>query len=175
MPACASADPRWITYKQAAEHGWQVRKGEKASQIEFWEARPGSKAEDAEDEEKRSRLIHRVYSVFNAQQIDSMPPMLMTPREPWELCEAGERIMTNSGAVIRYGGDRAYYPKDTDHVQLPDRECFTHAPGFYGTALHELLHWTGGEKRLNRPTLIESKSFATRVMPRKSSAPRSAA
>src|SRR5262245_45015594 len=29
------SDPRWTTYKQAAENGWQVRKGEKGTQIEF--------------------------------------------------------------------------------------------------------------------------------------------
>ena len=28
-------DPRWLTYKQAAEQGWQVRKGEKETQIEY--------------------------------------------------------------------------------------------------------------------------------------------
>ena len=28
-------DPRWCTYKQAADNGWQVRKGEKATAIEF--------------------------------------------------------------------------------------------------------------------------------------------
>lgn len=53
--------------------------------------------------------------------------------------------MNNSGAQIRYGGDRAFYRKDTDHVQLPPREAFADAPGFYGTAMHELIHWTGGE------------------------------
>jgi N-terminal domain of anti-restriction factor ArdC len=31
-------DPRWMTYKQGAEHGWQARRGEKGTQIEFWEA-----------------------------------------------------------------------------------------------------------------------------------------
>ena len=30
-------DPRWMTYKRAAENGWQVRKGEKGTHIEFWE------------------------------------------------------------------------------------------------------------------------------------------
>src|SRR5882724_5034059 len=28
-------DPRWMTYKQAAENGWQVNRGEKGTQIEF--------------------------------------------------------------------------------------------------------------------------------------------
>jgi antirestriction protein ArdC len=152
-------DPRWMTYRQASEKGWQVRKGEKASHVEFWEAKPGSREEDAPEDEKRSRLVHRVYSVFNAQQIDGIPSLITKPRESWEVSDAAERIMRDSRADIRYGGDRAYYRKDTDHVQLPDREYFADAPGFYGTAIHELIHWTGGAKRLNRPTLMESKSF----------------
>ena len=31
------ADPRWLTYRQAQENGWQVRKGEKGTHIEFWQ------------------------------------------------------------------------------------------------------------------------------------------
>ena len=75
-------DPRWMTYRQAAEKGWQVRKGEKGTQIEFWEIRDRSKeshpsgpsegrseSSNSNSPEER-RLIHRVYSVFNAKQID---------------------------------------------------------------------------------------------------------
>ena len=32
-------DPRWMTYKQASDNGWQVRRGEKGTQIEYWEAK----------------------------------------------------------------------------------------------------------------------------------------
>ncbi|MBV8729372.1 MAG: ArdC family protein [Acidobacteriia bacterium] len=32
-------DPRWMTYKQASEQGWQVRRGEKGTQIEFWDVK----------------------------------------------------------------------------------------------------------------------------------------
>jgi antirestriction protein ArdC len=32
-------DPRWLTYRQAQENGWQVRKGEKGTHIEFWQFR----------------------------------------------------------------------------------------------------------------------------------------
>ena len=31
-----------MTYRQAAEHGWQVRKGDKGTHIEFWEVQGGS-------------------------------------------------------------------------------------------------------------------------------------
>ena len=30
-------DPRWMTYRQAQQNGWQVREGEKGTQIEYWE------------------------------------------------------------------------------------------------------------------------------------------
>src|SRR5215471_6575264 len=30
-------DPRWLTYRQAQDNGWRVRKGEKGTQIEFWQ------------------------------------------------------------------------------------------------------------------------------------------
>ncbi len=30
------ADPRWCTYKQASAQGWQVRRRERASVVEYW-------------------------------------------------------------------------------------------------------------------------------------------
>lgn len=55
-------DPRWITYKQASEEGWQIRKGEHGTKIEYWEPKAGSKDADATEDERHSRLIHRVYT-----------------------------------------------------------------------------------------------------------------
>ena len=34
--ALASGDPRWATYKQATDHGWQVRKGEHGTTAYFF-------------------------------------------------------------------------------------------------------------------------------------------
>lgn len=156
------ADPRWMTYKQASEKSWQVRKGEKGTQIEFWDVRqPSDKDEQPETDEKgRSRLIHRIYTVFNARQIDGVPVIEIRPRSAFEVCEAGEAILSNSGADIRHDqGDRAYYSRSHDRIHLPAKEVFNGAPAYYGTALHELSHWTGHPSRLNRPTLNESYRF----------------
>src|SRR5580700_5877024 len=46
-----------------------------------------------------------------------------------------------------------------DSIHLPQKDAFKDAPGYYGTALHELAHWTGHPSRLNRPTLSESYRF----------------
>jgi antirestriction protein ArdC len=165
-------DPRWMTYKQAADQGWQVRKGEKGTQIEFWEVKPYARQRDdqaqpeggddrsGKSKDRGSRLIHRVYTVFNGKQIDEIPPY--TPKEytPFEAAQAGEEILKNSGARISHDqADRAFYSRASDSIHLPPKDAFKEADGYYGTALHELAHWTGHPARLNRQTLTESYRF----------------
>jgi antirestriction protein ArdC len=159
-------DPRWATYKQSQDNKWQVRKGEKGTQIEYWEKKaPTDKGEAPEDgqedsEPTKSRWIHRVYTVFNARQIDGIPAFSPKRHTPFEAVEAGETILANSGAAIHHDqAARAYYSRLSDDIHLPKREYFKDGAGYYGTALHELAHWSGHPSRLDRPTLNESYSF----------------
>jgi antirestriction protein ArdC len=168
-------DPRWMTYRQAAVLGWQVRKGEKGTQIEFWEAKPASdtrseaiRAGDGDgnqpagepDERHGNRLIHRVYTVFNATQIESIPERTPNARTVFEVIEAAEQILNNSGATILHDqADRAFYNRLADSIHLPPKHAFQDAGGYYGTALHELAHWSGHPSRLDRATLNESYRF----------------
>src|SRR5580700_5564126 len=96
-------DPRWMTYKQAFEEGWQVRRGEKGTQIEFWDVKPaadrtqtvhpGGRQESGDDSDpKRPRLIHRVYTVFNAQQVENIPPITQKQPSSFEAVQTGEQI-----------------------------------------------------------------------------------
>ncbi len=70
--------------------------------------------------------------------------------------ERAERFMTSTDAMIRHGGDRAFYSPAGDHIQLPDRERFTGTDtstaeeAYYATGLHELTHWSGAPVRLDR-------------------------
>src|SRR5262245_51916221 len=71
-------DPRWLTYRQAQENAWQVRRGERGTPIEFWQFpdKESSSRETSRDSVGTSgndRLIHRVYTVFNARQIEGIP------------------------------------------------------------------------------------------------------
>jgi antirestriction protein ArdC len=168
-------DPRWMTYRQAAGLAWQVRKGEKGTQIEFWEVKAGRHTRsdpirdgdtdghqpaDEHDDHRGNRLIHRVYTVFNARQIEGIPTWTAKQRSAFEVVEAAERILQNSGATIRHDqADRAFYNRMADSIHLPPKYAFKAATGYYGTALHELGHWSGHESRLNRATLTESYRF----------------
>lgn len=163
------ADPRWMTYKQAAEQGWQVRGGEKGTHIEFWEVKERSNEKDAAPDqnghespaqENGQRVIHRVYTVFNAKQIDGIPEYQPENRTSFEAVQAGERILANSGARIEHDQlENAFYNRFSDSIHLPPKEAFKDAPGYCGTALHELAHWTGHPSRLNRSTLSDSYRF----------------
>lgn len=165
-------DPRWMTYKQAADNGWQVRRGEKGTQIEFWEAKEASgqsrpSAPEGEGDSnsqnsraEKSRFIHRVYTVFNAQQIDGVLPYNPKHHTRFEAVHAGEQILNNSDARIAHDqADRAFYSRSEDSIHLPPKDAFRDAAGYYGTALHELAHWTGHPSRLNRTTLTDSYRF----------------
>lgn len=158
-------DSRWMTYKQAAGAGAQVRKGEKGTQVQYWKFEDRVPIKDAsgkpiKDSEGRpvTQTVKlerpRVFTatVFNASQIDGLPPPEQRPQpNEWEREQRAEAILTNSKADIRHqAGDRAYYMPSHDHIVLPERGQFPDSGMYYGTALHELGHWTGHKSRLDR-------------------------
>jgi len=115
---------------------------------------------DEHDEVRGHRLIHRVYTVFNAKQIEGIPERTPNERSVLEVVEAAERSLDNSGATIRHDqADRAFYSRSSDSIHLPPKQAFQDAAGYYGTALHELAHWTGHPSRLDRATLNETYRF----------------
>lgn len=160
-------DPRWLTYRQAQESGWQVRESEKGTYIEFWEFRDEQRDQLQSEEptgestdQKRHGPIHRVYTVFNAGQIEGIPIHQRKERQEWEIVQAGEQILQNSRAEINHDQrDRAFYNRATDSIHLPPQKAFVSPADYYGTALHELGHWSGHPDRLNRQTLNQSYQF----------------
>lgn len=60
-------DPRWVTYYEAKKKNWQVRKGSRGIRVTFWKP-----LIDLDTEEELGTSIQRIYTVFNALQIDGM-------------------------------------------------------------------------------------------------------
>jgi antirestriction protein ArdC len=152
--AFSSGDPRWATYKQAASRGWQVRAGERGTTAYFFkrlEVRDTQSEPDDEGATKRIPLL-RAFTLFHASQIEGVqefvPPTL--DEAPWRAPDAVATIVANTGAVVRIGGDRAFYSPSTDHIQMPPRHAFESASAWSDTIIHEAGHWTGAPHRLNR-------------------------
>jgi antirestriction protein ArdC len=51
---------------------------------------------------------------------------------------------------IRWGGAEASYNVRSDLIHMPDRGRFYTEAGRYSVLMHEIGHWTGHKKRLNR-------------------------
>ena len=159
------SDPRWMTLKQAAAAGYRVNKGEKGSQIEYWkrtEQQPKLDAAgapvlgtDGKPEKINVSLTRpRVFTavVFNAEQMTGVPELDRSDRTyEWSPEERAEQILTASGAQITHEqADRAFYRSSTDSIHMPGKDQFASSQAYYGTALHELGHWTGHSSRLDR-------------------------
>jgi antirestriction protein ArdC len=89
-----------------------------------------------------------------------MPAYSPRVRQEWETVQSAESILQHSGAkIVHDQNDRAFYNRLTDSIHLPPKSAFQTPDGYYGTALHELVHFTGTADRLNRSTLVESYRF----------------
>ena len=148
---------RWLTYRQAAELGGQVRKGEQACPVVFWKLRKVDATGDtfpmSDEQDLPDRVIPllRQFHVFNVAQIDGLPEaMLETSKQRWVPEAKAEELLLMSGARIRHGGAKAFYQPATDEIHIPPRAAFPSAPSYYATALHELTHWTAPPARCAR-------------------------
>ena len=145
----------WGTYRQWAERGAQVRKGEKATSIVFWKQIRG-RAESADDtagemeEGDRPRVVARGYAVFNRAQVDGFEAP-ETPRlSETARIEHAESFFAALGIPIEWGADAAFYRVDEDRIHMPDFGRFTDVVAAYGTLFHEAGHATGAAHRLDR-------------------------
>ncbi len=147
-----TADPRWMTYRQAAEKGWQVRRGEKSTLIECWVFEKQEKDEKTGEKKwvRLDRPFWKAGYVFHASQIDGLPE-LPVPKHDWDPIERVEALLKESRADIRHeAGATPHYSLTKDRIVMPERAQFLDAGRYAATALHELAHWTGHPSRLNR-------------------------
>lgn len=174
----------WMTYQQAADQGWQVKKGEKGTMIvkviEMFRDRDGGKggggsvsssngaaspgggagAGNADNEQRKAFALKR-YFVFNAEQIDGMPIVEEPAPKTFETVERAEAVIEamkqQTGLLIIHGGDRACYVPALDEVRLPPKKAFRTEYDYFSTANHEICHSTMHEKRLNRSEAYAKK------------------
>ena len=148
------ACPIWLTYKQAQELGAQVRKGEHGELVVYANRITRTETAATGEETEREIPFLKGYTVFNAEQIDNLPPHFTAPAaptlDPVARIAHAECFFAATGADIRHGGNQAYYVPSRDFVQMPPFETFRDAESYYAILAHECTHWTKHETRLNR-------------------------
>jgi antirestriction protein ArdC len=56
--------------------------------------------------------------------------------------EPAEHAIAATGADVGFGGNRAFYSRSHDFMQMPPKESFESQKEWYSTHLHELAHWS---------------------------------
>ena len=170
LSASKYVSPFWLTMRQANELGGNIRKGEQSMLIVYWKVEDSNidpdELDDAESDKKaHRRILLRYYRVWNQEQcelpkgvLDKLPKIETHAHDP---IEAAEKIIAGmpNPPQIQHGGSKAFYSPTTDRITLPPRELFISAEEYYATALHELLHSSGNEKRLGARWNMRSRTF----------------
>jgi antirestriction protein ArdC len=146
--------PLWMTFKQALALGAHVRKGEHGAMVVYADRFTRKETDADGNDVEREIPFLKAYTVFNVAQVEGLPAHYYAQpeaqAEKLELIEAAERFFAATGAVIRHGGDKAYYAPALDVIQLPVPEAFRDAESYAATKAHELTHWTKHPSRLAR-------------------------
>lgn len=160
-------DNRWCTFKQASEKGYHIKKGEHGTPVEFWSwydtqekkklnypeyVKLAKELHDSgENWQERIKPISSIYLVFNASQMEGVPPIDKDSLAVNDnLLECRDKLLEAMELEFIEGGDRAFYLPSNDSLHMPLYENFKSEYGYMATFLHECGHATGAEHRLNR-------------------------
>ena len=146
--------PFWMTYRQAAARGGQVRKGERGTRV----IKVGTVVRESEipGEEPTTYGYLRSYRVFNLDQIDGLDEQFRTAVDRPTVSGAGvdPALMAwfrqlDIGLEIS-GAPRAFYDVARDVIHMPPEDFFKDGATYAGVLLHETIHATGAPHRLDR-------------------------
>ena len=173
-------DPRWLTFKQAKELGYSVKKGTHGTTLEYWEripvkmdkldkdgnpvldenGKPVQITRTKEDGTPVMRWMGKPFTVFNGEQINGIPPYERQPMTEEQRIKELESILNHSEAPIHYDSLEAnYYQRKTDTIHLRPKDDFKSMDQLYATALHEIAHSTQHPSRLNRQYMEASNQL----------------
>jgi antirestriction protein ArdC len=155
----------WLTYKQTAERGGHVNKGEKSTPIVFWQVGQKEKpSTDGEGAREERMFLLRYYNVFNLEQTTLAPAQESRPAvEPIAACSAvldgwtaKPRMVLDDPKVSQ----AEYFPK-LDTIAIPLMSRFRSPEHYYATLFHEIIHSTGHASRLARPGITDFDRFGS--------------
>ena len=151
-------DPRWLTFKQANEAGYRIKRGAKGVACEYWNQRVEKEIdkETGEETEKVTPFVSLFY-LYNAEVVEGIEP-LPEPKtnvirdDCPELREIADNLIHSSACPVNIdtNSDRALYSPSKDLITIPNPERFYTSKGYVATLLHEMGHSTGHSSRLNR-------------------------
>lgn len=175
----------FLTANQLVKIGNADFKGKKPTQIKFfklwYQNINNKKINISEDEYKKlnesekekfiEKSTTKYSNVFNLQQLNNIEDLNFNfnseesrRNKKLKLIENAENFVKNleenKKLELFYSKvDSAKYSINRDRVIVPLFDDFKNEFHYYGTLFHELVHWSGGDKRLNRFNKNGTRNF----------------
>ena len=133
-------DDRWFAFEDAAACGYKVKNGEKGTPVQKWpRKKPG---------ETMNKAITTY--VFNAEQLDRIPPQTRKPERPDPLERVNELLKNSGITVVHDQTERSFYAPRKDEIHLPKPENCANKEKYCEMALYEYFKATGHPSRQDR-------------------------
>jgi len=144
------------TLKQWSAAGARVKKG--ATELPLMLASTGGKEQD--DGTMKYFTYFKPFGVFNSSQVEGWEPPTATVVEADEAAKTKfDALLAKHSPRVIESGKAAFNPV-TDLLMMPPADAFPNRNEYYGTFLHELIHWTGHSTRLDRKFSREQELYA---------------
>lgn len=162
----------WGTFKQFKAKGGSINKGEKGTQILFFnfmyfdaqDNKMSEKQIKAGEPYARKIAFAREYTVFNLDQqtgyeAPATTATVIDPTDEESLCAEAEKAIAayteKEGVRLTHhdGSTSPYYNPAGDFIAMPERSLYSDMNSYYKTYFHEASHSTGHKNRLDRDTL----------------------
>jgi antirestriction protein ArdC len=145
--------PVFGTFKQWQSLGYRLKDAKgKGINVVFFQI---VKYKDKKTDEEKTFPTWKVFTVFNSQYVENWKGDFLDDdqdlTQDWSDILDAENLAQLSGATfVNEDANSAYYRPSNDTINMPSKEQFKDASGYYGTLFHELGHWTGAKHRLDR-------------------------
>jgi antirestriction protein ArdC len=145
---------RWAGEAQWKKRGGKLKPGAKARGVQVLVPREGYSYEVDGREAFQGRFYEPMF-VYNVEDVLGLPEAFYKVDDieinKEERLQDLEAVIQEIGPqFVESKGSQAFYRPSTDKIHMPAFEQFKDALYFYGTAMHETVHWTSHPTRLNR-------------------------
>ena len=145
----------WGTFKAWKDQGYIVQKGQKSQRVVRYQINKIDAAKSRTGMDETIPML-KVFWVFNGDQVvseagESYSKYNVTVPLPEPAPTIADDLAASVGAQVVSGKhDLPCFIPSQDLINMPSRNQFSDQGAYSATLFHELTHWTGHEKRLNR-------------------------
>lgn len=148
--------PYYGTLNQWNEVGARVKLG--AKELPLMLGSNGKK--ELDDGTVKYYTYFKPFGVYNSSQVEGWeaPTVNVTEADESAKTKFDAMLAKHSPRVIE--DTKAAFNPVTDLLMMPPADAFPNRNQYYGTFLHELVHWTGHSSRLDRKFSREQELYA---------------